>query len=121
VSTPDQIAVAKLWGRAERCVWEKVPLDEAVASLREVTTRPDLLAEAAGVMAGSAAPRIEERAPRIAAARLLVRAGADREALPQSMAQGRRNASRPSMFGIPQVWPDDLDQVLAEVCRLPRQ
>jgi hypothetical protein len=115
MSTPDQIAVAKLWGRAERCVWEKFPLDEAVASLWEVTTRPDLLAEAAGLMAGSAGPRIEERSPRIAAARLLVQAGADRELLPKWLAQGRENASRPG-WGIQPVWPDgDLGDLLTAI------
>jgi hypothetical protein len=115
VSTPDQIAVAKLQGHAQHCVWEKFPVDEAVAGLREITTRADLLARAAGSMAGSADPDSPERAWHIGAARLLVLAGADHELLPQWIAQGRRNASRPSMFSNPRPWPDDLDQVCADV------
>jgi hypothetical protein len=119
VSTPDQIAVAKLMGRAQRYVWEKVPLDEALAGLREASTRGDLLAEAAGVTAGSAEYNAA-RPSAIAAARLLVQAGADRELLPKWIAVGRQRASRPSMFSTPRPWPDDLDQVLAEVLEAGR-
>lgn len=118
MSTRDQIAVAMLWGHAQRCVANKFPVDEAVKGLQEISTRPDLLAETAGTMAGSADARMPgERTWAIDAARLLVRAGADVELLPRWIAQGRRNAIQPPRpgWGIPHVWPDDLDEVLAAV------
>jgi hypothetical protein len=115
MSSRDQLAIAALFGQAERCVHQSVPVDEAVASLQEITERPDLLARAAGILAGSADPETGERPWRIAAARLLVRAGADRASLPQWIRQGRSNASRPSGWGAAREWPDDLDQILTQV------
>jgi hypothetical protein len=115
VSTPDQIAVAQLWGHAERCAAERIPVDEAVAGLRAISERPDLLAQAAGTMAGSAEPHLASRKGRIDAARLLVQAGADREQLARWIAQGRQNAARGSGWTSGVAWPDDLDQVLADV------
>ena len=115
MSTPDQLAVASLWGYAERCAAKKIPVDEAVAGLRAITTRPDLLAQAAGVMSGSAGPLPGERRWRIDAARLLVQAGADREQLPRWIRQGRTNVEHGLGWSTGQEWPDDLDQVLAEV------
>ena len=117
MSTPDQIAVAMLWGHAERCVAKRIPVDEAVVGLREITTRPDLLAQAAGTIAGSADADTPERAWHMRAARLLVQAGADRERLPRWIQQGRQNATQPARpgWGIPRVWPDDLDELLAEI------
>jgi hypothetical protein len=115
MSTREQIAVAQLEGHAMNCIHRARPVGEAVSGLQEITTRPDLLAEAAGVLAGAADPEIGERPWRIAAARLLVAAGADRELLPKYIEQGRRNVSRPAGWGTGRVWPDDLDQVLADV------
>lgn len=116
MSTRDQIAFASLWGHAERCMAKRFAVAEAVAGLREITTRPDLLAQTAGTMAGSAEPGRPERQWRIDAARLLVRAGADRALLPRWIEQGRQNAVRGTAGrGISHEWPDDLDDVLAEV------
>jgi hypothetical protein len=116
VSTRDQLAVATLHGAASRLVAQSVLADEAVAELRRVTTRPDLLAQAAGILAGAAEPHLWERASRLAAARLLVAAGADRELLPRFIAEGRRNATQ-GVRGVVHArpWPDDLGQVLADV------
>jgi hypothetical protein len=114
VSTHDQLIAASLFGQAMLCVHRDLPVDEAVAGLREITTRPDLLAQAAGILAGSADPETGERPWRITAAQLLVRAGADRALLPGWIARGRRNASRPTGWG-GRDWPDDLDQVLADI------
>ena len=93
-----------------------MPPDEAITSLREITERPDLFAQAAGILAGA----VDRRSPgeytrRIAAARLCVAAGADREALPRWLAVGRRNATRKTGPGGAPDWPDDLDKVLADV------
>lgn len=115
MSTRDQIATAQLHGAAMRCVHRQVPVDEAVAILREITTRPDLLAEAAGILAGAADPDTGERPWRITAARFLVAAGADRELLPGWIERGRRNVTHPVGRGTSRVSPDDLDQVLADV------
>lgn len=121
VSTRDQIAVAQLWGCAQRCVSSKIPAAEAVASLREITTRADLLAQAAGLIAGSGHPDDPTYACHLGEARLLVQAGADRELLPRWIAEGRQNAaqSRPGL-GVAPVWPDDLDEVLAEILDVDR-
>jgi hypothetical protein len=115
MSTPDQLVVASLQDQALRCVHRSLPVDEAVASLRKITTRSELLAQGAGILAGSADPDTGGRPERIAAARLLVRAGADRDVLPVWIQQGRWNASSTSGWDTQRVWPDDLDQVLADV------
>ena len=115
MSTSDQIACAQLHGHALRCVMHRTPVDESVAGLREITTRPDLLAQAAGILAGAADPGIGERPWRIAAARLLLLAGADRALLPGWIEQGRWNATHGGAWATGSAWPDDLDEVLAEV------
>ena len=115
MSTRDQIAVAQLDGHARYCVNHRVPLDEAVAGLREITTRPDLLADAAGSLAGTVHPDSPERPSRIAGARLLVAAGADRDALPAYLRAGRRRAERPIGWGREEAWPDDLAALYAEL------
>jgi|SRR5579859_1766692 len=117
MSTKDQLAVAMLWGHAERCVAKSILVDEALSGLRQISTRPDLLAQTAGLIAGSADSGTPERAWRIRAARLLIQAGADRELLPRWIKQGRRNVMQPARpgWGIPREWPDDLDGLLAEI------
>lgn len=115
MSTREQILTAQLHGEAMRAVHKQIPVDEAVASLQEITTQPRLLAQAAGILAGAADPRIGERPWRIAAARLLVAAGADRELLPACIEKGRQNATRGGAWNTSSGWPDDLPDVLAEV------
>lgn len=115
MSTRNQIAVAQLHGYAMNCVHKERPVDEAVAGLREITERPDLLAEAAGILAGAADPVTGERPWRIAAARFLVAAGADRELLPGYIEQGRRNATRGGAWNTSRGMPDDLAEVLADI------
>lgn len=115
MSTRAQIAVAQLHGHALYCVRHELSVDEAVAGLREITARPDLLAEAAGILVGAANPKTGERGWHIAAARFLVAAGADRELLPKWIERGRWNASRGGAWSTNSAWPDDLDQVLADV------
>lgn len=114
----DGVVVAMLWGASERLAAQRIPLEQALAELREITDRPDLLARCAGVMAGSAEPRLGSRQQRIDAARLLVRAGADREQLPRWLRQGRDNVSHGAGWCAGMKWPDDLDQVLADVLDL---
>jgi len=115
VSSPDRIARAQLDGHARYCVHHRVPADVAVAGLREITTRPDLLAEAAGAVAGTVHPSSPERPGRVAAGRLLVAAGADLDALPHWLAVGRSRAERPIGWGREEAWPDDLDALYAEL------
>jgi hypothetical protein len=115
MSTRDQITVAQLQGQATHCVHHGTPAEVAVTELREITQRPDLLAHAAGILAGAADPQAAERPWRIAAARLLVQAGADRAQLPRWIAKGRSNVSSPVGWGTQRIWPQDLDQVLAEI------
>lgn len=115
MSTRDQIAVASLHGEALHCVHRNIPAAEAVERLREITTRPDLLAEAAGILAGTVKPDSPERPWHITGARLLVQAGADRDALPTAQQKGRSNLSRPIGWGKPEPWPDDLGQVRADI------
>jgi hypothetical protein len=115
MSTRDQIAVAQLDGQARYCVNHRLPEAEALASLREIAARPDLLAQAAGMMAGAIDPDSPERPGRIAAARLLVAAGADRAALPGWIERGRWNVRRPIGWGTARELGDDLGRVLADL------
>lgn len=114
MSTREQITVAHLHGHATYCVNHRTPVEQAVTELREITTSPELLAQTAGIIAG-AADRGLGWSSRRAAARLLVAAGADRERLPHWIAVGRRNVVSPVGWGTRRVWPDDLDDVLAEI------
>ena len=115
MSTRAQIAVAQLFGHAQRCVRLDAPWAEAVESLREITASPELLAEAAGILAGAVDPRGPDYDRRINAARLLVAAGADRERLRHWIGAGRYNATRATGPGGVPDWPDDMGRVLADV------
>ena len=73
----DRILIARLYGVTQRHASHgTADTDEAVAELHGITTRPDLLALAAGALGGGY-DEWEERQE--AAVRLLLRAGADPE------------------------------------------
>jgi hypothetical protein len=98
----DRILVAQLTGEARhRARWRELTGDEeaaAVAELRELAAgRTDLLAEVAGLLEGASAGEPDESVARQAAG-LCRKAGADSEAIPAWIEEGRRrraNASRP--------------------------
>jgi hypothetical protein len=98
----DRILVAELYGEARRRArWRELGSDEesaAVAELRELAGgRADLLAEVAGVLEGAREGELDEPIAR-QAAMLARKAGADPEAIPAWIAEGRRrraNAGRP--------------------------
>lgn len=119
-STPDDIAVAQLTGRASYCVTHKEPRDAAVISLRAISTRPDLLAKAAGRVAGGW--RIGEPSWPHArdSARLLIAAGADRALLGKWVGDTISNASAGrGRMGAPDTritpTPDMIDAYLREL------
>ncbi len=90
----DRILVAELYGEARRrAQWRELSDDEesaAVAELRELAAgRADLLAEVAGILEGTSEGEMDERLTRQAAA-LCRKAGADPEAIPAWIAEGRR-------------------------------
>ena len=102
----DRILVARISGTARRHVrWRELTEAEeaaAVAELRELAgARADLLAEVAGLEVGSTEGQLYE--PRgHQAAGLCRKAGADREAIPAWIEEGRRrraNANRPPFSG----------------------
>ncbi len=107
------MAVAELSGQVSYCLTHRMPLEQAVASLREISARPDLLAEVAGLAAGSADRDMSDWPIRLAEIRLLLAAGADRSLLMGWMAEGRRR--RKLRAGPFYVEPDDLEDVLREV------
>lgn len=115
MSTRDQLAVASLWGCAQRHAAKRTPVNEAVAELRAISTRGDVLARAAGTMAGAGGRLPAETQWAIAAARLLVQAGADVELLPRWIQQGRTNVAHGSGWTMGHEHLDDLDQVLADI------
>ena len=87
MSTPDQLLGARLSGVAGFCVENRVPREEAIRQLHEVSSRPDLL----GIEAGRewAARDVDPVWYPWAAAKLelLVAAGADREVAEWSRAE----------------------------------
>ena len=97
----DRILVAQLTGEARhRARWRELSSDEeaaAVIALRELAGgRADLLAEVAGILEGAGEGELKEPLVR-QAAMLCRRAGADSEAIPAWIEEGRRrraNASR---------------------------
>lgn len=113
LSDPDRMAVAELSGHVAYCREHRLPLDEAVASLREISARPDLLAEVAGIAAGAADRSLPDWPMRLTEIRLLLAAGADRSLLLGWMREGRRR--RKLRAGPFYVEPDDLEDVLREV------
>ena len=97
MSTRDQLLEGKLHTIAERLALEEGSIADAVAELRDIASgRTDLLAEAAGIIAGawSTRPATSYGTEPIAAG-LLILAGADRDALASWYDEGRDRASRP--------------------------
>ena len=92
----DRLLVARISGIAKRHASWREPTESeiaaAVAELREVAgDRPDLLAEEAGILIGASEGRPDEPRARTAA-RFCVAAGADEDAIPGWIEEGRRRA-----------------------------
>jgi hypothetical protein len=90
----DRLLIAEIWGEARhRARWRELGSDEeaaAVAALRELAGgRAGLLAEVAGVLEGTSEGELDEPLARQAAG-LCRKAGADPEAIPAWIAEGRR-------------------------------
>lgn len=98
-SDPDGIAVARLQGAVSYTYDRKMDHADAVAHLRAISERPDLLAEAAGIIAGASTQSICHRPTEMRNARRLVEAGADRVLLPRWIRQGIENAGRGKLWG----------------------
>jgi hypothetical protein len=102
----DRILVAQITGEARhRARWRELTGDEeatAVAELRELAGgRADLLAQVAGIFEGTSEGEPDEPLAR-SAARLCRMAGADREAIPSWIEEGRRRrkaARKPPFSG----------------------
>lgn len=90
----DRLLIAEIWGEARRRArWRDLSDDEetaAVTALRELAgDRTDLLAEVAGVLEGTSEGELDEPITRQAAG-LCRKAGADPDAIPAWIAEGRR-------------------------------
>ena len=104
----DRILVAQLTGEARHhAKWRPLTEQEervALAELRALAVgRADLLAEVAGIFEGTSEGELDEPLAR-SAARLCREAGADPEAIPAWVEEGRRraaNARRPPFTGGP--------------------
>ena len=102
----DRILVAQLTGEARHHArWRPLTGDEEVAALAELRAlaggRADLLAEVAGIFEGTSEGELDEPLARYAAW-LCRQAGADPEAIPAWIEEGRRrsaNARRPPFSG----------------------
>jgi hypothetical protein len=102
----DRVLVAQLTGEARhRARWRELTDDEeaaAVAALRDLAGgRADLLAEVAGILEGTSEGELDEPLSRQAAG-LCRKAGADPEAIPAWIEEGRRRreaARRPPFSG----------------------
>lgn len=94
MSTHDQLLTAKLSGNAWRLAAAQGPIAEAVAELRGLAAgRNDLLAETAGLVAGSwSANPAMHTGTELLAAGLLIHAGhpLDYDALATAVAEGQR-------------------------------
>lgn len=110
-SERDRLLVAELYGTAgHHARWRDLTDAEeaaAVAELRELAGgRADLLAEVAGILEGSGEGELNEPLKK-QAGMLCRKAGADPEAIPRWVDEGRRrraNAGRPP-FSEPRCWP----------------
>jgi hypothetical protein len=90
----DRILVAQLTGEARyRARWRELTGDEEAAAIAVLTElaggRADLLAEVAGIFEGTGEGELDEPLVRQAAA-LCCKAGADPEAIPEWIEEGRR-------------------------------
>ena len=102
----DRLLLAEIWGEARRRArWHELSGEEeaaAVAALQELAGgRADLLAEVAGVLEGAREGEPDEPLAR-QAADLCRKAGADLEAIPAWIAEGRRRralADQPPFSG----------------------
>ena len=95
----DRLLVAEIWGEARRrAQWRELGSDEqaaAVAELRELAGgRADLLAEVAGILEGAREGEPDEPLAG-QAAELCRKAGADLEAIPAWIEEGRRRRATP--------------------------
>jgi len=93
----DRILVAQLTGEARfRARWRPLTGDEEAAAVAELQAfaggRADLLAEVAGIFEGASEGRKDEPLARQAAG-LCRKAGADLEAIPAWVEEGRRRAA----------------------------
>jgi hypothetical protein len=101
----DRILVAQLHGKARhRSRWRELGSDQeaaAVAALAELAGgRADLLAEVAGILEGFHEGELDEPLARQAAG-LCRKAGADPEAIPASIEEGRRRRAAAGMPPFP--------------------
>ena len=102
----DRILVAQLTGEARHhAKWRPLTEQEEAVALAELRAlavgRADLLAEVAGIFEGTSEGELDEPLAR-SAARLCREAGADPEAIPAWVEEGRRraaNARRPPFTG----------------------
>ena len=102
----DRLLIAELCGEARRrAQWRELSSEEeaaAVAELRKLAGgRADLLAEVAGILEGAREGELDEPLAR-QAAKLCRAAGADPEAIPAWIAEGRRrraSAKKPPFSG----------------------
>ncbi len=102
----DRILVAQLTGEARHhAKWRPLTEEEEAVALAELRAlavgRADLLAEVAGIFEGTSEGELDEPLAR-SAARLCREAGADPEAIPAWVEEGRRraaNARRPPFTG----------------------
>jgi len=97
----DRLLIAEIYGEARhRARWRELTVAEeaaAVAALRELAGgRGDLLAEVAGVLEGAREGELDEPLARQAAA-LCRKAGADPDAIPAWIEEGRRRRAAAAM------------------------
>ena len=90
----DRLLIAELYGEARHHArWRELTADEETAAVTELRTladgRADLLAEVAGILEGTSEGRLDEPFARQAAG-LCRAAGADPEAIPAWIEEGRR-------------------------------
>ena len=93
----DRLLVAELYGEARHhAKWRELSSEEETAAVAELRTlaggRADLLAEVAGIFEGTSEGELDEPLCR-QAAMLCRQAGADAEAIPAWIEEGRRRAA----------------------------
>jgi hypothetical protein len=96
-SAADRILVAQLTGEARHhAKWRPLTAEEEAIALAELRAlaggRADLLAEVAGIFEGTSEGELDEPLAR-SAAQLCRKAGADPEAIPAWVEEGRRRAA----------------------------